>query len=331
MNSHLIEHILGITGARSARSIESLQQLWSGYGEILRYQLNDEDNHFVVVKYIHPPSQHNHPRGWNTDLGHQRKLQSYRVESQWYRHYARPCTAPAYVPTCFGIRSTDDAIILVLEDLDACGFPLRSDSVTRQQLLACIRWLACFHARFLGVQTTGLWPIGCYWHLDTRPEEWQKMPPGKLKQAAQAIDRKLCQTRFMTLVHGDAKLENFCFSTDGNRVAAVDFQYVGAGCGMKDLAYFMSSCLTETECENLEQEILDYYFSQLRIALDNTADDKPGHAIDIDQLEQEWRSLYVFAWADFYRFLAGWMPGHWKLHRYSKAMVERALKQLHDG
>ena len=58
-----------------------------------------------------------------------------------------------------------------------------------------------------------------------------------------------------------------CFSNDEKTVAAVDFQYVGGGCGMKDTAYFIGSCLDESECERLEDDILNYYFDQLNSGL----------------------------------------------------------------
>lgn len=123
-----------------------------------------------------------------------------------------------------------------------------------------------------------------------------------------------------TFVHGDAKLANFCFSSDGEQVAAVDFQYVGGGCGMKDVAYFLGSCMDEKECEELEAELLDYYFSILKSVLN---EQKPQ--IDFEGIEQEWRELYPYVWADFSRFLLGWSPGHQKLNAYTKKMVDRVL------
>lgn len=323
MSDSVTDTLLRLTGASAADAESTLQTLWSGYGEIRRYRLQGAEQRTVIVKRIHPPSQREHPRGWNTDIGHRRKLQSYQVETAWYRHYAGLCGAIDTVPRHLGDATDGEQTLLVLEDLDAAGYGERRDSVSASELRQCIQWLAHFHARFLGSPGEGLWPTGTYWHLDTRPEEWQQMPPGALKDAARAIDQKLAASEFITLVHGDAKVENFCFSNGGDGVAAVDFQYVGRGCGMKDLAYLMSSCLTEAQCREKEAAILNDYFSTLAGALK-----QQQKTVNTAQLEADWRALYPFAWADFYRFLVGWMPGHRKIHGYSSRMVEQALARL---
>jgi hypothetical protein len=124
-------------------------------------------------------------------------------------------------------------------------------------------------------------------------------------------------------VHGDAKLANFCFSEDGTKVAAVDFQYVGGGCGMKDLAYFVGSCLYEEDCERLETKILDEYFRELKSAVS-----KQNLEIDWKDLEENWRSLYPVAWADFHRFLKGWSPDHWKINSYSEKITRKVIQNL---
>ena len=123
--------------------------------------------------------------------------------------------------------------------------------------------------------------------------------------------------RFPTLVHGDAKLANFLFRRDGSGVAAVDFQYVGVGSAMKDVAYFVGSCLRGEECEAQEEAILKTYFDALRPRL--------SAGVDADAVEREWRALYPFAWADFERFMQGWSPGHRKLTDHSDATTQRAL------
>ena len=177
--------------------------------------------------------------------------------------------------------------------------------------------MAQFHACYLNIEPKELWKIGTYWHLDTRPEEWEAMQDLELKKAAALIDEKLNNCVHKTLVHGDAKLANFCFSNQGE-VAGLDFQYVGGGCGIKDVAYFIGSCLNESDCERLESKILDSYFDSLQNALkqENKA------------LEIEWRGLYKIAWADFHRFLKGWSPNHWKINSYSERICKEVIQDL---
>lgn len=325
MNPNIRDAILQFTQADDFSEKEVIQTLWSGYGEILRLSCLNVGlpSAEVIAKYVVLPDETAHPRGWNTSNSHQRKINSYKVESHWYRDVAQHCNDGCRVPSCLGAYEAEQECVIVLEDLDAAGFQDRVTSATQLDIALCIRWLANFHARFLNEHHPGLWPVGTYWHLDTRPDEYNALPQGELKQYAAAIDARLNKAHFTTLVHGDAKLANFCFAPNRERVAAVDFQYVGGGCGMKDLAYFISSCLHEDECEALESELLSLYFGELKQALA-----KLGKSVAFDALEAEWRELYIFAWADFYRFLRGWSPGHWKLHSYSERVMKDCISIL---
>ena len=290
MNQHFKSIILQNTGASSLQQKEVIQELWSGYGKIIRIELENTPLQSVVLKHVQLPRNNNHPRGWNTDIGHQRKLKSYEVETTWYKTYSKHSLAR--LPKCFAIERHQDETLIVLEDLDHVGFHLRKQNVAWTDIKACLEWLAQFHASYLGKVPNGLWDVGTYWHLETRPQELEVLQDKALKNAAVAIDKKLNNCNFKTFVHGDAKLANFCFSENG-QVAGVDFQYVGGGCGMKDVAYFIGSCLNESDCEHLESELLDTYFAYLHKALGDKN----------EALENEWRPLYRVAWADIHRFL----------------------------
>ncbi len=315
--------IASLTGAHAATADERIQSLWSGYGEVRRVRLRGGPMTSVVLKSVKPPTEADHPQGWNTDRSHERKLKSYGVEMQWYREYAYRCGEACRVPECLATRSEEGRWLFVLEDLDNAGFPDRRTKLSSSELDLCLQWLAAFHAEFLGEKPDGLWEVGTYWHLATRPDELKAIEDDQLRDAAPAFDRLLNQAQFQTLVHGDAKVANFCFAPKGNELAGVDFQYVGGGAGIKDVAYLLSSCLSSRECERQADACLDSYFSHLRERLASRDSE-----VDVAALEAEWRSLYPVAWADFVRFLAGWSPEHWKMHGYSIGMLRRALEGL---
>ena len=299
---------------------EDVQELWSGYGKIQRLYLEDSKLESVIVKKIEIPDSVGHPRGWNTPLSHKRKMKSYQVESNWYANY-NYLDDSCRIPRCLGSYCEGETHIILMEDLGPGGYPKVLESAQWKEVEVCIKWLANFHARFMNVKPQGLWGTGSYWHLETRPDEFEKITSPRLKYSAALIDKKTTNAKYRTIIHGDAKLANFCFNTDLTKAAAVDFQYVGTGCGMKDLAYFISSCMDSGDCKSYERKILDTYFLELKEALNDSN-------IRFTELESEWRELYPYAWADFYRFLQGWSPEHWKVHGYSEEVSARVIDDV---
>ncbi|KAI0477478.1 hypothetical protein GGR56DRAFT_637456 [Xylariaceae sp. FL0804] len=104
-------------------------------------------------------------------------------------------------------------------------------------------------------KTESVWLNGGYAYLATRRDEYEALQEAAgdewnaalccqaspdsafsvAELAAMAMaprGRKSCET----LVHGDVKAENMFWTTDGSRVAFIDFQYVGYGLGVSDLA-----------------------------------------------------------------------------------------------
>lgn len=90
-----------------------------------------------------------------------------------------------------------------------------------QNVWQVLAWLARMHAEYWGARADaavaptpegGLQTQGCYWYLDTRPDEHAAMPTrgweGRLRLAAKAIDLRLKLDPLQTICHGDAKKEN---------------------------------------------------------------------------------------------------------------------------
>lgn len=323
IGSELEKHILQLTKASSIVSSEVIQSLWSGYGEILRVKLSNTLFDSIIIKKISFPTESNHPRGWNTSISHERKVKSYKVEQEWYLNWNSSLIDNCRTAKCLDILTIGDNQIIVLEDLDSAGFKLRKSKLSIEGTKLCLKWLANFHAINMGKDSGELWGIGSYWHLSTRMHEFDTMTNSKLKENAHLIDESLNNCQYKTIIHGDAKVTNFCFSEDMKQVSAVDFQYVGAGCGIKDVIYLFSSCLSNVDCEKHDETLLEYYFNQLEETLKSK-----GNSLVFNDLKEGWTVMYSLAWSDFVRFLQGWSPKHYKLNSYSLKKVIIALNSL---
>jgi hypothetical protein len=322
LSEAIVDRVCAATGAHAVQRAEGIQRLWSGYGEIARLWLSGGARTSVIVKRVQPPAAARvRADEQEQQRSHARKLRSYAVEMSFYQRYASRCSDACRVAHALTCERMEEGWLFVLEDLDAAGFGERRAHLSIAGLRACLRWLAHFHATFLGESPAELWPVGTYWHLGTRPDELARGQDPELRSAAHWLDARLRGAQYRTLLHGDAKVENFCFAADLASVAAVDFQYVGGGCGMQDVAYFFSSCLNARACETQAPALLDYYFQVLQQVLTIR---RPN--IDAVALEVEWRALYPVAWADFCRFMDGWAPEQNARAGYAGRMTALALE-----
>lgn len=302
----VIEQIIKLhTQENEVDKVELIQDLWSGYGQLNRIHCHKQT---YIIKLIKFPELSLHPKGHNSEFAHNRKVRSYQTEIFWYQNYTKHYEF-ARTAQIIAHGNIEKYQYILLEDLKRNDFTPQI-SLSWHQTKLCLKWLANFHNTYLEQEPIGLWEVGTYWHLATRPDELEKTKDDEVLKLAPLIDEKLNKAKFKTIVHGDAKLSNFLFSK--NRVAAVDFQYVGGGAGIKDVAYFLSSIYSEEELFEYESRCLEFYFEQIN----NKA------------VELEWRTLYSYAWADFYRFLAGWTPDHYKINNYSEEQFKKVLNDI---
>jgi len=170
-----------------------------------------------------------------------------------------------------------------------------------------------------------IWHRGTYWNLEQRPDSYENLEKGSpIRERATDIDKRLLSAKYKTMVHGDAKSINFCFDDANSRVAAVDFQYVGEGVGIRDVWYLFTSCLEDIESK--QAALLEFYFTRLRYYLGKSH--SHWTAETFDAIESEWRELYPYAIADLQRFILGWRPKYYKLTDYTRRVTEKVLAEL---
>lgn len=294
--------------------INVISPVWSGCGEIVRCRLDGEVR---VVKLISVPDKIDHPRITQSEFAVNRKRNSYLVEFNWYQQYSNALPEQAKSIECIKAIRSGQQFALVFKDFVALGYENAKPSHKHH----IINWLAHFHAYHMQNNAEQLWQQGSYWHLSTRPDELKNITAPKLLRLAPKLDKQLRSCQYQTIIHGDAKLANFAFNSEYNRVIGYDFQYVGKGVGVVDLMYFLGSVCSNNELLADAEDDLNRYFLAFRQAL---------HCyhphINSQPIETQWRALWPVVWADFYRFLAGWKPNHIKINQYMLDQYQTVLK-----
>lgn len=292
--------------------------LWNGCGTLEKFQFGNKK---YAVKICQVPEDLAHVNIKQTAFSLKRKVNSYVKEQYFYSQFAKALPSVCLAPKALELIESDGTFVTLLEDFEQNGFS-NIELASNTHIKAMLSWLASFHANWVGENLTTthfrVLGYGNYWHLGTRPDEFTKMPLSPLKQAAYIIDETLSNTRYKTLIHGDAKLANFAFNE--LQVIGYDFQHAGLGNGLSDVMLLFTTVLDEQQMETEASRLLDYYFCALKHALKSL-----NSSIDSEALETEWRSCWCFIWADFYRFLSGWRPEHPKINSYMKTQTQIAL------
>uniref|UniRef100_A0A0G4G5M0 Aminoglycoside phosphotransferase domain-containing protein n=1 Tax=Chromera velia CCMP2878 TaxID=1169474 RepID=A0A0G4G5M0_9ALVE len=214
----------------------------------------------------------------------------------------------------------DGARVLVLEDL-------RTEFSKSANTRCILRWLAAFHAVFYeraDLRKLPVWKQGCYWHLETRPDELAAMDVSdpffaRLKKAAPQLDGILSEGPGLTLLHGDAKHPNFLADPCG-AVAAVDFQYCGIGQPMKDVAYLLDDTQEDAKVSELLKEYGEaFYRAREEFGL-------PQLEESLEAFVERQERMFDVAAADLLRFLAGW--GFWGHTERQRRRAEPLLARL---
>lgn len=192
-----------------------------------------------------------------------------------------------------------------------------------------------------------VWLNGGYTYLATRRREYDSLTSdedsewtaplttpldGQTKSLAELVAAFLAPSAsgpsriedYQTLIHGDVKSENLFTSPSGQQVAFYDFQYVGLGLGVCDLAKLFTcsvplSMLVGTtpvpavlRMTHGEEQLLRRYWVALR-----RASDKP---YAWDTFVRHWETALV----DWLRFQASW--GFWGNTEWLEARVRSIVR-----
>ncbi|KAI0124625.1 hypothetical protein BJ170DRAFT_465980 [Xylariales sp. AK1849] len=134
-------------------------------------------------------------------------------------------------------------------------------------------------------------------------------------------------SEYETLIHGDVKSENMFASTSGREVAFVDFQYVGLGLGVSDVAKLFTcsvpgSMLVVDDDGGMVQAGLPMQKGEMQLLLHyiRKLEATSNRQYPWEELVRHWEIALV----DWLRFQASW--GFWGNTKWLEARVKHILQ-----
>ena len=191
-------------------------------------------------------------------------------------------------------------------------------------------------------EDSGVWANGGYTYLATRRKEYDELQddmdtewssalcstvgPGgsSVAELAAAFLSSAAAQVYQTLIHGDVKSENLFTTAKEDAVAFFDFQYIGLGLGVCDLAKLFTCSvplgmlvddegfrLSKLEMQGGEERLLRAYHEQVQR--------RSGKVYDWALFTRHWETALV----DWLRFQASW--GLWGNSEWLEARVRCIL------
>ena len=269
------------TGAVSEFEYSPLEEGKGLYGQIFRLKLTYDSPELdvpetVIAKFSSSnPAMRQRP---NTKASYEREVRFYQEAAQ---------ESPLPVPTCYyaDVDMESGWHILLLEDLAPAHSGSQTRGCSQTEARIAIHQIARFHAHWWespgldkfkwlsAMEIPGdvglahfreqLWPAFLRKVNIPLPDEVIKLGE-MLGEYKGRVARYLFTKKPQTLVHGDYQLENMMFgATEEEKFFVVDWQFMKRGCGIWDVAYFLSQSLTQEDRKATEMSILHGYLKIL--------------------------------------------------------------------
>ncbi|KAI0539109.1 kinase-like domain-containing protein [Xylaria digitata] len=184
------------------------------------------------------------------------------------------------------------------------------------------------------------WLNGGYTYLATRRKEYASLAADSASEWSSALCKPLAPNGYSiaelvanfltprgrdheTLIHGDVKSENLFTTHSGLGVTFYDFQYVGLGLGVCDLAKLFTCSVPLdmlTDNDGLAELVMDKGERRLLERYHNNLVAGTGKVYEWDTFVRHWETALV----DWLRFQASW--GFWGNTEWLEARVRSILK-----
>ena len=210
-----------------------------------------------------------------------KRFSLYRKEHSYYTKIApvNPLRSPKLYYADFNKRN--HAFVLVLEDVGHMQVHSQIAGGTPEQGRLAVRGAAMMHAKFWQLEEepalnryfsnfSPAFVMGVHAFCRAGVQAMFDLFPEDISSSMQKLIWKFAENATMhfqqvgsgarTLIHGDYRLDNMFFATDGpNDLAVVDWQSCAIGIGPGDISYFLSGSFEPEVRRQFEAEALEEY------------------------------------------------------------------------